>query len=62
MAEVTERTKPTSISLTPSELEAIRFVQTLHGAKYDGITNVLRDYSIGACVQVHQRALEATAA
>jgi hypothetical protein len=47
------------LSVKPSELRAIEFVFRLHGGdsgQYDGVASVLNDYSVAACVVMHETA------
>ncbi len=47
-----------SVNVTPTELKALEFVKNIHGTKYEGVSSVLRDYSIGDAVQAYEKAKE----
>lgn len=53
------KTKPPrqlSFSVPGSAWEAIEFVGSIHGDKYDGVAPVLMDYSVNECVAIHEKA------
>jgi len=63
MPEPTEtKSEPLNLRVTPSEMRAVEFVKNIHGTKYEGVSSVLRDYSISQCVEIHEKAKEEVAA
>ncbi len=60
--ETETRSERLSIAVTPSELEALRLVERLHEPKYDGVSNVIRDFSISDAVRFAERARQIQAA
>lgn len=51
------KARTVSIQLFPVEEDGIQFVRDLHPkGKYDSVTAVLRDYSVGDCVRMLERA------
>jgi len=61
MANVTESKIKVGFSVTKKEYEAMEFVQTIHGSKYEGVCSVLNDYSVAQCVEIHAKAKEEVA-
>ena len=56
---VTERrSERLTVVMTPTEFEALAFLQRVH--EYDGMANVLRDFSLKEAVKVHSRSRELT--
>jgi len=52
------RSERLTVVMTPTELGALEFLQRVH--EYDGVANVLRDFSIKEAVKVHSRSRELT--
>lgn len=51
------KTERLGIAVTPTQLKALEFIQRAHGDRYDGISSVLRDYSLADAVGFYRRAL-----
>jgi hypothetical protein len=56
------RSVKTTLAFTPTEMRALEYVVAVHGTKYSGIGEVLRDYTVTGAVELHQRALVLAAA
>lgn len=57
MAEPSAK-RQVSFSITADQWDAVEFVGSIHGDKYDGVAPVLMDYSVNECVAIHQKAKE----
>jgi hypothetical protein len=61
-AKPESKSEPLNLRVTPSEMRAVEFVRTIHGTKYEGVSSVLRDYSVAQCLAIHEKAKEEVAA
>ena len=62
MADESEaRNKQVSVAMTVSEVDALRFLESIHPGRFQGYTDVLREYSLNDAVAVHRRAKALTA-
>lgn len=63
MAEKPEsKTERLTLALTPTEMRAAEFVARIHPDRFDGVSAVLRDYSLGQCLEAYRLAREAVPA
>lgn len=63
MSETPEiKSERITLAVTPTELEALVFLQMTHGDRYDGNSSVVRDYSLTEAVAFRRRALSAAGA
>ena len=51
------RSERTTLAFTPTEMKALEYVAHVHGTKYSGIGEVMRDYSVSDAVEFHRRAV-----
>lgn len=58
MPETEARSERMSMTLTPSQLAALKFIAGMHPEKYDGFSGVLEDFSLNDAVQAHSRAIQ----
>lgn len=58
MAEMQEsKSERLTLAISPTEMEAVEFVHRIHHGRFDGVSSVLRDYSITQCLDVYRLAL-----
>ena len=50
------RSEKLGIAATPTEMKALAFIQQTHGDRYEGVSSVLRDYSLSEAVGFYLRA------
>ena len=59
--EQESRSVKTTLAFTPTEMAALEYVAAVHGTKYSGVGEVLRDYSVSDAVEFHRRAVSLAA-